>query len=126
MVVIRKQQMDDMSPDEVRKFEDRMLEHLRECFPEECEDMSEDELREMIRHGVDKAESYGIDAEDDVCGYIDVMAVFGPDFDTDPECAWAAAILNDESIDPEDRSDALCDEADARIEAMEGQADEEV
>jgi len=125
-MIIRNQQMDELGKQEAVKFEDKMVLHLNEFFPEECEEIGEQEVRESIRHGVDRAESYGLVDEQDVCTYIDVMYVFGLDFDKDRECPWAARILNDESIDdPGDRADALHEEAVAQVAALEGQADEE-
>ncbi len=126
MVIIRNEQMGELGKDEAGKFEDKMVTHLKEFFPDTCEELGEPQVRESISHGVDRAESYGLVDEQDVCTYIDVMYVFGPDFDRDPECPWASRILNDKSIDdPGDRADTLHEEALAQVTALEGQAHEE-
>jgi hypothetical protein len=113
--------MDELNEHEAAKFEDRMVEHLRENFPEECEEMGEEDVREAVRHGVERAGEYGMELEQDVCNYINVMFVYGRDFDTDAELPWAGQILNDPSReDPTDKTDALYDEAIVRLEQEEG------
>jgi hypothetical protein len=52
-----------------------------------------DELRLLIDAGIEKAEYYGITAEDDVQTFLEYMLTYSPDFDTDPETSWAGEIL---------------------------------
>jgi len=126
MVIIRNKQMDELGKAEARKFQDKMVAHLKEFFPDTCEELGEPRVRESISHGVERAESYGLVDEQDVCTYIDVMYVFGPDFDRAPECPWASRILKDESIDdPGDRAEMLHEEALAQVAALEGRTHEE-
>ncbi len=108
---IRQQQMDSFSPPVVRVFEDRMVVHLRQFFPEQCEALGDKGIREAIRHGIAKAESYRITSERDVCKYIDVMFAFGRDFDTDPDQAWAGTILRSPRLEPTPKVNRLYDEA---------------
>lgn len=85
--------MDYFEKDARAKFEERMLVHLKKYFPEVCNELGEEEVRVLIRYGTDKAEKYGITSGNNVCLFIDVMFVFGKDFDTDPSLPWGAAIL---------------------------------
>ncbi|MBZ5626545.1 MAG: hypothetical protein LAQ69_48870 [Acidobacteriia bacterium] len=93
MLVIRQQQMAAFAQAAVKSFDDRVVIHLNKFFPEQCGTLGEPQLREFIRYGVERANTYGIVAERDVCKYIDLMAVFGRDFDTDPRLRWAGVIL---------------------------------
>ncbi len=77
----------------MRKFEDWTLAHLQRFFPRQCARAGEPQLRKWVRHGVRRASIYGITAKKDVCKYIDVMMVLGPDFDADPKFPWAPGIL---------------------------------
>jgi len=95
MLTIRKEQLAVLQKKEVQKFGDRMVAHLTEVFPEKSKALGEGGLREIIRYGLSRAASYRIAAERDVCKYIDLMIVFGRDFDRDPNQPWAGAILND-------------------------------
>jgi len=123
MPVIRNEQMDQLGKNEQKKFEDKMVVHLKEFFPDECREVGDDEVRQSIRYGVERAETYGITDERDVCSYIDVMYAFGPDFDKDPACSWAARILNDPDIeDGSQRADELHEEAIRQAAALEGRA----
>ncbi|OQY28744.1 MAG: hypothetical protein B6244_06175 [Candidatus Cloacimonetes bacterium 4572_55] len=98
MLVIRKQQMDALSQVVMDTFEDRMVAHLYDTFPEKCAEMGESSVREDIQYGVQRSAQYGIEAERDVCRYIDVMFVLGRDFDNDPSLPKIRAILIDQNI----------------------------
>jgi hypothetical protein len=104
----------------LEQFEDRMAAHVREEFPEEWEGLGEATVRQHIGHGLAKAESYGITAEQDVCLYIDLVILLGPNFDTDPTMPWARAILRDPGRpDPSARMEHLYDVAVAEMERQE-------
>jgi hypothetical protein len=91
-----------------KDFEDRMVLHLNEFFPDECRAMGEAALREMIRYGIGRAASHGIIMEPDVCKYLTLMMAYGRDFDCDPNHPWASAVLNDPVLtDPETKADCL-------------------
>jgi hypothetical protein len=90
---IRSQQIVVFVATAVGRFEDRMTAHLNKCFAQECGILG-DGLRDMIRHGIQKAAGYGITTERDVCQYIDLMMVFGRNFDADPDLPWASSVLN--------------------------------
>jgi hypothetical protein len=93
MLTIRAAQFAVFSQLEVRKFEDWTLAHLRKFFPDRCAALGEPQLREWIRYGIRRAAQYGVTARRDVCKYLDLMIVFGRDFDTDRLSGWAADIL---------------------------------
>jgi len=93
---LRKEQMDTFSEAARKSFEDRMVAHLREVFPQRSKRLGEPRVRGKIQHGIERAGTYGITSERDVCRYIDVMFAYGWDFDTDSKLPWAGRILNDE------------------------------
>ena len=95
----------------MRQFEDRLVSHLAQHFPDRFLELKEDGTRDAVRFGVEKAGSYGIESERDVSVYIDIMFEFGKYFDDD--FAWAGNILRDPEYDgqPSARMDALYDEA---------------
>ena len=76
-------------------FEVRAIAHLRRCFPEVVGKASDEQMLELVRYGSERAGSHGIDIERDVLRYIDLMCVFGVDFDRDPAQPWAARVLED-------------------------------
>jgi hypothetical protein len=93
-VLIRSAQMAAFSESAIAAFENRLALHLHKCFPAECEAGGEQKVRETIRYGIERAATYGITAHRDVCKYIDLMFVYGRDFDTDPRLAWPSAVLS--------------------------------
>lgn len=93
MITIRRKQMAVFVQVEIGKFEDRMVVHLQKFFPKQCKAMGEPQLRETIRYGIKRAAAYGITAERDVYKYVDLMVVFGRDFDTDERFPWSGETL---------------------------------
>ena len=94
-MMIRSEQIKALSKDNAKTFEERMAVHLRKCFRSRCDAMGEQKVLETIRYGVDRAASYDVKSERDLCRYIDLMMVFGRDFDRSPDLPWASKILND-------------------------------
>jgi len=88
-------QMQALSRAAEKSFEDRMFAHVSKHFQKRCSRLGEEGVREWIRHGMDRARSYDIVSERDVCKYIDVMFVYGRDYDTSPKHPWAGKVLND-------------------------------
>ena len=95
---LRKEQIEAFSAAARQDFEDRMVEHLNEFFPRHCKAMGAEGVRQEVRYGVERARAYDITSQRDVCKYIDLMFVYGRDFDTAPKLPWAARILNDPSF----------------------------
>ena len=86
-----------------------MVAHLKEFFPEECQNIGEPGVRETIQYGIEQAESHSILTEQHVCKYIDLMFALGRDFEIDPALPWVREILSDETMaDPGERVDRLC------------------
>jgi hypothetical protein len=98
MLTIRKEQLAVFGPLGKKAFEDRMLTHLKKVFPEQSESLGEPKLRESIQYGTQRAAAYRILSERDVCKYIDLMILYGRDFDKDPNLPWAQSILQNHAI----------------------------
>lgn len=93
MLRIRPEQVEKFKAAAASRFEDWMVGHLKKFFPEKCDEMGEEGMRGMIRHGAKRAEVYGIEQGPDMCLYIDTMFLLGKDFDRDPQHRWAREIL---------------------------------
>ena len=113
MLTIRKEQLKVLSRNEVQKFEVHMRAHLRKIFPEQSGTLGKEELDNVIRHGIERAKVHGIVSQRDVCKYIDLMMVFGRDFDTSPKLPWASATLKEEFLEGHstEKINRLCDVA---------------
>lgn len=84
-----------------------MLLHIKEFFPEEYEELGENGVIDIVREGIVNSAKYDIRSEQDVCRYIDLMVVFGDDLDIDPELTWMAEILNQRSLQSEEKLDRI-------------------
>jgi hypothetical protein len=105
LLVLRKEQEEAMY---YGQFENWMIGHLNEFFPETCEELGKRGVREEIRFGIKRAAQYGIKEGQELCNYINLMMAFGCDFDINPEFPWAESILNDNQItSPVDRMKRL-------------------
>ena len=93
MLTIREAQFAVLSQVEVEKFQEWMLAHLKIFFPQQCAAAGNQQLLEMVQYGIKRAAVYGFTAKRDVCKYIDLMILFGRDFDTDKRSRWAGEIL---------------------------------
>lgn len=125
MLKIRKEQYEEMGKISLKRFEDSMVEHIKEFFPENYDALGEPVVRNVIEYGVDRAEAHGFETEPDVNMYIDLMLLLGSHFDTDPQLPWVKEILEDETIaDPVVRTEKLYDQAIEYLDHIEGPEDE--
>ena len=108
MLVIRAEQMQALSKVQAKAFEDRMVAHIQEFFPDHHAAMKEDGARELIHLGIERAARYGIIAERDVCMYIEMMIAFGPDYDESARLSWAGRMLrNPTYTNPSEKMEAV-------------------
>lgn len=94
MLSFRTQQVEALSLAAIGDFEQRAFDHVCRCFPAATRSMSDGQLRELLRHGIERAMAHGVRTERDASKYINLMFVFGRDFDRDPELPWAREILD--------------------------------
>jgi len=94
MLTIRREQVEVFSKLDVENFEQWVLIHLKKFFPAQCAAKDDRRIVDIIRTGIRRAGSYRIVAKPDVCKYIDLMIVFGRDFDKDRRYPWAGEILS--------------------------------
>jgi hypothetical protein len=62
-------------------FLKEMAAHVREFFPKECSRMSQSEIKQLIQHGMERVAMYGINTEQHVCQYVDLLFAFGANYD---------------------------------------------
>jgi hypothetical protein len=99
-LTIRDQQLRALGEHTADTFERKLMQHLREFFPGQTAAMDEAALRAVVEYGVARAGTYGIDAKRDLCKYLNLMFVFGRDFDVDPRFPWTRQSLDNMEIGP--------------------------
>lgn len=93
MMLLRNRHMEAFSEASRLEFEADMREHLRVWFPERTEGMSDDALTTFIRDVITRAREYHITARRDLCKYLGVCIVYGPDCDTQADYPWIGETL---------------------------------
>ena len=93
MLIIRKEQMEALRTSMSRRFEQRMLEHIKNIFPDRIKQVSDEKIRTVIQNSINKAESYSIVYEDDIRRFIEYLIIYGTQLDTKPETRWIGEIL---------------------------------
>lgn len=108
MLVIRREQIEVMEAVAERDFETELVEHIKLFAPRHSEVVGDEGIRETVRLGLERANRYGFTNRGPVRFFVELMAMFGCDFDTDPLLPWAAGVLKNESIkDQMERADIL-------------------
>ena len=121
MLIVRKEQYEELAKVELKKFEDRELAHLKTFWPDEYKELGEEGVRKSIRTGIGNAGKYGIKTEYDVARYIDLMYTLSFDFDTNGQASWASKVLNDVDMDAREKMDQLCECTEQELQRLSGQ-----
>jgi hypothetical protein len=108
MLTLRQEQYDSLRQTALDAFVAKMVHHLGERFPEECERLGEASLRSLIRGGIERGAEHGISDENDVCRWLEYLVRFGPDFGCDSR-SWARPFLLDNGMDGTRKMNALDD-----------------
>lgn len=91
MIVIRDSQMMLLAQAEWPAFAARMVPRLRQHFPDICEPISDPELTDIITVGLQRAGTYGFNKRRDLSRFINLMFIFGHQFDHTEY--WAHTVL---------------------------------
>lgn len=94
MLIISARQMRVLGSEALRAFEARLEGHLVKAFPRECNRLGSNQVRRVVKVGIDRAGRYGYRAERDVFLYLCLMLMLGWRFDEDPQLPWAASHLS--------------------------------
>ena len=92
MLVIRTEQMRILNRQFEIAFRRKVSEYLASDFPQYCQALGSNGVKDLIEHGIVKATEYGLEFEAEICAWIGAMVEFGRDFDN---LEWVAAILQD-------------------------------
>ena len=124
MLVIRNDQIDTLEQFAVKDFENELVGHLKEFAPKHSEVIEESGVREVVKLGIKRAESYGFTNRGPIRFYVEMMFMFGSDFDTDFQIPWAEGVLKNEAIsDQTQRADILHDKMTEYLEPVYGPDD---
>ena len=124
MLVIRNNQITTLEEFSLNDFENELVGHCQKFAPKHSEVIEESGVREVVRLGITRAENYGLTNRGPVRFYVEMMFMFGSDFDTDFQMPWAQGVLNNEAIaDQTQRADILHDKMAEYLEQVYGPDD---
>ena len=117
MLAIRNDQIAALERARLVMFEDKMIDHMRRVYPDWIGQVTPEDLRAFVRHGMERARVYGFETELEIARYLHVMHDLGRDFDESRQHPWAAALLNDAQLTAAEKMDRLRDAAYYQVEA---------
>lgn len=121
MWTLRQEQVDAFRPKFIAKFEDDMVQHLREFAPKQWAVLREPRVRQIIKAGSKRANSYSFTNRGPVRFFLELMFMFGCQFDTDPQHPWALGVLKDSRVaDQMVRADQLYRAMNEYLEVVSG------
>lgn len=100
MLRVRRSQTLALKHVEAAKFEEDLVEHVREFFPEHYHLMGDGVTRRVINYVAGRAQGYGLTTQREICLYLTVALLIGSNFDDDLLLPWAHQILTDTSNRP--------------------------
>lgn len=108
MISIKSDQLEQLGQPTYDSFKSKLVIHVHKHFPKECKTMTEAGTLETVQYGLQKARAYGFTKERSVTKFINLMFVFGRDFDSSEEHLWSSETLHlNEGELPERRIDTL-------------------
>jgi len=122
MLLIRKRHLRAFDEPVGGRLECRIVAHVNRAFAGLCGRLGMAEVRRQVRQGIRRAAEYGIEAEYDVCRYVDLHFALGADFAAGEDGRWAGEVLRDARLGPSEKMDRLCRAAQQRKgpEAQDG------
>jgi len=103
MLVIRDAQMKAFARQMQKNFENGLVRDIKSRFPSACAKLQEPGVRQLVHHALRKSRELGIEADDEIENLLDLMVLLGECFYDDPEFAFEAAPLRDETLPPDAR-----------------------
>lgn len=124
-MLIRREQVETFEKAAWTSFENEMVQYMLGFAPRLAAVAGEENVRKLVRTGLERAKGYKLGLRGPMRFYLELMASFGSDFDTDPAIPWARAGLTDEAVPDEmERADGLYRRMLAYNEAVGGKDNE--
>jgi hypothetical protein len=117
---IREEQMNVFSDYMNKSFASRSAEYLREIHPKATDSMTAVELDEFIDAGVDRAARHSFTRENEIGVFLELMLLFGVDFDHTAN--WATEVFQNPDLSTAEKLNRLREHRDIAIEQRLGTA----
>lgn len=97
MLTISRRQLATLDEHARQRFACEMADHFRTFAPNHAAAIGDSAIREVALLGIARASAYGWTLRGPVRLYLELMVMFGSDFDTDPMLPWAGCRLREAS-----------------------------
>lgn len=114
MLKVRDAQMFVFREAAASRFEERMLDYVRETYPARHAELGEAGTRTLVRHGLALGRRHGIGAVGAVSVLIDMMARFGESFEGSGAATWIETMLARHDLPAEVRIESIIHHLNAR------------
>jgi hypothetical protein len=104
-MIIRAEQMEVFSAACRINFENAMVRHVTETWPEIAGRLGRERVQTIVHDGIERAQGYGITGERGVSQFIDILFRLSPTFDT--SLSWAPTILTDQALSATEKMDRV-------------------
>lgn len=104
MLIIRKDQMDEFNKIAEQNFADKLITYLRDKQTVWVKNSQDEELRQRVRWGINRARWHGLTWESSIMKYVSLMFRIAPNFDEYPP---VAALLARTDVTPDELADLL-------------------
>jgi hypothetical protein len=125
MLTIAPRQADSLRAAVERQFELRLLAHIEQFFTNHWRVIGPEQLRVVVRLGIERAREYRCVSERDVYLYVGTMLYVGSHFDTDQQLPWAGSILHrEDTLGMPSRAELVYDAARSYMRSTYGSQNE--
>lgn len=107
MLVIRKEQMDELGRDALERYYRSIAAHLTTRFPTKTSALTPEEMRSMIARGIERANAHEITDQNDIRRFLEYLTEYGENFGRSSETAWAGDVLARDDLTGTEKVDEL-------------------
>lgn len=111
MLIIRKAQMEALRNSREMEFENRAVAYLKKEFAEQCNQLSDEAIRDSVKTAMFKRKEYRFKSEETIILYLNLMYLLGFDFDKNANNEWVQETLTDYDLTPRTRMVLLNEKA---------------
>jgi hypothetical protein len=119
MFKLRKEHLAAFEAHVVNLFLSRVSAHLKAVWPDECAELGDPALTELVRNGIQRGATLGLTFEHDLVRYVDLYFILANNFEANPLAAWTRPILADRLLAPRMKLDRLYQRMDEEFALIE-------
>lgn len=119
MLKLRKEHLAAFEAHVVNLFISRVTAHVKAVWPEECAEMGDPAVAEIVRNGIQRGSALGLSTEFDLVRYVDLSFLLTKDFENNPLAIWTRPILTDRLLAPRMKLERLYQRMDEEFALIE-------